>query len=633
MRYIGRDDTSIYLKCGHCKKIHTCSPLEYETEKKGICPYCQKNFHFIFFYPFKLRSFTAWLPAMLMTLFFILVVFCLSFPPLLQQYQFNRFVTTSNSLIISTFVPILGSVLSFVLSLPGLKDSETSRLNLSKALPLLLLLAEGIALIFVMNNIIETHYCSHIIVDSNTGEEQQYFGSVTGEYASGKGRLFDSQGNLIYFGEFKSDLYDGYGKKYELINTVNNTDYTQSYQCIYEGYFKDGLYNGKGREYRYDAEYTFEKNPEEFPYLYYDGEFIQGKYCGNGILYNTTEKYIGSFFDGKYNGYGTRWVLNSSSSKVYQYEGYYRDGKMDGPGKKYYPNGQILHDGIYENNKSTSGTTYYEDGSIMYKGEYSDSSYNGKGILYWQNGNVKYDGEWSNGKRHGNGTYFREDGTKLYDGGWKEDKYYGYGKSFYEDGITTQYAGRWKDGVRSGEGKEYYANGVLRYDGSWEDDKWNGYGTWYWESGNKYCEGIFKNGVLNGEATKYHENGELKYKGSFKDDVLNGYGIQYYINGNLQYEGNFKDGQWNGQGKWYWENGNLYYEGNFENGTPEGIGTTYTDEKILTYKGSFSNGNRNGQGTSYWPNGNIQYSGEFLDGEFLTGTEYSEDGELLYEIE
>lgn len=581
MRYIGRDDTSIYLKCGHCKKIHTYSPLEFETEKKGICPYCQKNFSFISFYPFKFRSFTAWLPVILMILFFVLVVFCLSFPPLLQQYQFNRFVTTSNSLIISIFVPILGSVLSFLLSLPGLKDSKNSGLNA----PLLLLFAEGITLIFVMNNIIETHYCSHTIVDSTTGEEQQYFGSLTGEYASGKGRLFNSQGNLIYYGDFKSDLYDGYGKKYELINAVNNTGYTQSYQCIYEGNFKDGLYNGRGREYRYDAEYTFEKDIKEFLHLYYDGEFIQGKYCGNGILYNTTEKYIGSFFDGKYNGYGARWVLNSDSSKVYRYEGYYRDGKMDGPGKKYFPNGQILCDGIYENNQITSGTSYYEDGNIKYKGEFNDSGYNGKGIVYWQNGNIKYDGEWLDNKRHGNGTYFREDGTKLYDGAWKEGDYYGYGKTFYEDGITTRYVGRWKSDTRSGEGTSYYENGSPQYDGSWEDGKWHGNGIWYWENGNKYCEGNFKNGTLNGDA------------------------LEYYENGNPRYEGEWKNGEWNGQGKWYWDNGNLYYEGNFENGTPKGMGT------------------------SYWQNGNIHYSGEFLDGKFLNGTEYNEDGELLYKSE
>lgn len=509
-------------------KIHTYSPLEFETEKKGICPYCQKNFSFIAFYPFKFRSFTAWLPVILMTLFFALVVFCLSFPPLLQQYQFNRFVTTSNSLIISIFVPILGSVLSFLLSLPGPKDSEHSRLNLSKATPLLLLITEVITLIFVINNIIETHYCSHTIVNPDTGEEQQYFGSVTGEYASGKGRLFNSQGNLIYYGDFKSDLYDGYGKKYELINTVNNTGYTQSYQCIYEGNFKDGLYNGQGKEYHYDAEYTFEKDTEEFPHLYYEGEFIQGKYCGNGILYNTTEKYIGSFFDGKYNGYGTQWILNSSSSKVYRYEG------------------------IYESNQSTSGTSYYEDGNIKYKGEFNNSGYNGKGILYWQNGNVKYDGEWSNNKRHGNVTCFREDGTKLYDGAWKEDSYYGYGESFYEDGITTQYVGRWNNGVRSGEGTAYYENGSLHYSGSWEDNKWNGSGIWYWESGNKYCEGIFKNGVLNGYALQYHNNGELRCEGTFKDGALNGEATKYYENGVPKYEGTYKDDLLNGYGIQYY---------------------------------------------------------------------------------
>ena len=91
-----------------------------------------------------------------------------------------------------------------------------------------------------------------------------------------------------------------------------------SMQCVYEGYFKEGVPNGKGSEYQYDEEYDFEKGKDCSPFLRYEGEFVEGKYCGTGILYDITTKYEGVFFDGKYNGYGKLWERVSDSKQTSQ---------------------------------------------------------------------------------------------------------------------------------------------------------------------------------------------------------------------------------------------------------------------------------------------------------------------------
>lgn len=575
MRYVGSNNLFTYLKCRHCKKIYAYKTARLPNQEKK-CHICGAPYRIIFFRPIRVKSIIPCLPPIMMLLFFIIIMNILSFPPFLRRLSFNRMVTTSNSLITSIFIPIIGSAISL---LPSLFSKSHRGISIS------IVLLECIASIFIINNTIESHFNSLQIENPDTHELQQYFGSVAGEYAVGAGRLFDNHGNLVYYGHFSNNLYDGYGEKYERIDTVHMNASMPSYRCVYKGDFVEGVYSGQGQEYRYDAEYTFEKENGVFPYLYYEGEFLKGKRCGHGILYGITTKYQGGFYDDKYNGYGNKWFIDSDNSKIYRMEGCYNNGSLNGRGTKYYPNGQILFTGEYEKGFGVSGTFYFDNGNIQYTGEFINSKdYNGEGILYWENGNIRYDGHWSEGSRHGDGVSYREDGTKQYDGEWVKNKHSGYGIAYYSDGISIQ------------------------YDGYWSENQWNGSGSSYWE------------------------NGTLSYKGNFSMDSRSGQGTSYHRNGNIAYKGEWANGQFSGEGEWYWATGNLYFKGDFENGNITGYGSTYNEDGTLHYTGNLSDGKQNGEGTSYWPNGNVQYSGEWLNGERSgKGREYNENGELLHE--
>lgn len=606
MRYVGLDERYTYLKCGHCKKVHAYETAELPNREKK-CDICNAPYSRILFRPVSIKSIIPWLPAILMLLFIAIIIFLLHFPPLLRQYGFNRFVTASNSLLTSISIPIVGSGISLIPSLPALKSSN---FRLNQTIPLLLVLFEVLALIFTMNNIIESRFKSLQIPNPDTYEFQEYFGSIAGEYATGSGRLFDNRGNLVYYGNFSNNLYDGYGKKYEKLNAVHNSSSKESYRCVYEGEFVAGKPSGQGKEYRYDAEYTFEKEIGKSPYLYYQGEFLDGKYCGYGTIYKVKSKYQGGFFDDDYNGYGNEWYSDSSDSKIYRMEGYYSGGALSGKGTKYYPSGQILFTGEYKDGSGIYGTFYYENGGIRYKGGVTNGrDYDGKGVFYWENGNIRYDGEWSEGSRQGTGISYREDGLKEYDGQWNKGERSGYGIAYYPDGYTIQYDGWWKEDKWDGTtGFEYSSNGKLLREGTWSKGKLNGRGSCYWE------------------------NEALRYAGNFTMGSFSGQGTLYYNNGNINYDGQWDNDQFSGEGAWYWSTGNLYFKGQFENGDITGSGDTYDENGVLTYTGDFSNGERNGSGTSYWSNGNVKYSGTWLDGKYSgEGKEYSEDGTLLHE--
>lgn len=68
----------------------------------------------------------------------------------------------------------------------------------SKSIQFVAIIAEVIILFFLINVIIENQYSSIKTVNPDTNEETQYFGNAVNKSASGKGRLFDHRGNLIY---------------------------------------------------------------------------------------------------------------------------------------------------------------------------------------------------------------------------------------------------------------------------------------------------------------------------------------------------------------------------------------------------------------------------------------------------
>lgn len=503
-----------------------------------------------------------------MTALFLVVVGIINFPLFQRNYLFNKSITALHPLFASILIPVLCSVITVVSNLSSFKKPEEEKPDSFKVRYALLvgIAVECVILVFVINFVIQTKYQSLDIKNEDTGEAQQYYGNAIGNDASGKGRLFDSQGNLIYVGGFKEGLFDGYGEKRSLVKTVRNADVAQSYQCVYKGEFKNGLPDGEGKEYSYDTVYDFEKEKFVSKYLHYEGQFVKGKHNGIGTLYNVSSKYEGSFFDNEFNGYGSYWFKDDDL--IYKVTGVYSNGELEGEAIKYFPGGSVCFDGIYENDKAVSGTTYYEDGSIRYKGGMDGENYQGEGILYWQNGEIQYDGEWKEGWRDGYGISYREDRTMQYAGYWKEGWYNSEGRLYYEDGETVKLSGNFYKDKLNGHGKEFYKNGVNRYEGEWSNGALNGEGIWYWENGNKYYEGEFVNGEVRGNGVTYTNTKEKNYEGEFANGERNGYGISFFKNGEIEYRGNWINGKFSGEGILYNEAGEVVHEGKFKDGAP-----------------------------------------------------------------
>lgn len=173
-----------------------------------------------------------------------------------------------------------------------------------------------------------------------------YYGKVKDNKPNGLGVIYlvneDGAKFIKYAGNFKKGLFEGYGMLFKIptmdkLRNVtlmyNNNEEKAKKKTNYlsvEGEFKDGLVNGKGNYFIYvcsnkeedeikdlfvgeyeiddDERITGKVKEYKYGYLYYDGEYKNSHFNGDGILYflkSKQKQYEGSFRNGKYDGKGT----------------------------------------------------------------------------------------------------------------------------------------------------------------------------------------------------------------------------------------------------------------------------------------------------------------------------------------
>lgn len=116
--------------------------------------------------------------------------------------------------------------------------------------------------------------------------------------------------------------------------------------------------------------------------------------------YSNGDQYSGEFLNGKYNGNGTYIWANGD-----RYDGEFMDGQIDGAGRLTF-----------------FGTGQYWEG-LFIQGQIS----NGSGVFYWGNSGDKFDGQWLNGKPEGTGILLHANGTSN--------------KVTYKNGVLTEQIG------------------------------------------------------------------------------------------------------------------------------------------------------------------------------------------------
>lgn len=135
----------------------------------------------------------------------------------------------------------------------------------------------------------------------------------------------------------------------------------------------------------------------------YEGEWENGQRSGQGTYtYTNGSTYVGNWVNGRKNGQGTmRWTARVGEANGDVYEGNFADGWMNGHGIMKYDNGDV-----YEGNWGVDGLRHgrgimkYANGD-MYDGNWFEDEMHGFGRMRDANGNIIHQGRWNNGKKEG----------------------------------------------------------------------------------------------------------------------------------------------------------------------------------------------------------------------------------------
>jgi len=321
----------------------------------------------------------------------------------------------------------------------------------------------------------------------------------------------------------------------------------------YNGDWKDGVFSGQGILFNDSITYV--------------GFFDRGKFNGQGkIDYITREKsnenvtlesiiltYEGSWFDNKKNGYGT---LRNLDNEIY--EGNFSDDKFNGAGKYFF----LKNLELFQKNTNT------ENRFNTYEGNFLNGAFDNEGKITFKDGFVM-SGLWKNEVFTGKGRMFLSNGSEWL-GEINENQILGEGVLRYLDGNIFE--GNIKDGKKNGFGTFKYTDGSV-YKGEWSNNDINGQGIFIFKNGTIW-NGTWKDG-LPFDKGQVDFPGFGKYQGEWsgeitKDDYLsffiNGFGIMKYSNGSV-YEGYWKRNLRHGKGKYLLTNGSKqegeFYYNNF----------------------------------------------------------------------
>jgi antitoxin component YwqK of YwqJK toxin-antitoxin module len=290
---------------------------------------------------------------------------------------------------------------------------------------------------------------------------------------------------------FTDDKMNGYFKEYSTKGSlVNTTKYVNG----------DKQVNAPELA-KLDVKTTYyEKGGVRFTATYKDGvaEGIQREFSPDG-------KVIGAkvFVAGVLTGEG---ILDTA-------------GRMQGPWKEYFANGQLQSQGEYLNSKRIGDWVfYYPNGKIEQKGKYDKKGKaQGAWKWYYESGNILREENYRNNLQDGLMTEYSDDGKVITKGEYVDGQKEG---PWMMELAEYREEGSYKNGMRDGEWKHYFTeNGKLRFVGKFIDGVPDGTQTYYYLNGKERQTGKYIGGLKEGEWKFYDETGLLFLTILFKNDV------------------------------------------------------------------------------------------------------------------
>jgi len=196
--------------------------------------------------------------------------------------------------------------------------------------------------------------------------------------------------------------------------------------------------------------------------------------------------------------------INQSDSK----------GRKQGHWIRKYPNGNVMYDGIFRDDKPTGEfKRYYENSGLKSVLVFDNTGREASAVLYYQNGLPASRGKYVNQLKEGKWQYFSSTNKDVLisEAYYSGDKINGLSVKYYPDGTIAEKI-NYKNDVRHGEWTKYYPDGSLTMKTSYINGKLDGRFEAFFENGKPELSGQYKNDIREGLWIIYKKDGAQRFR-------------------------------------------------------------------------------------------------------------------------
>jgi len=207
-----------------------------------------------------------------------------------------------------------------------------------------------------------------------------------------------------------------------------------------------------------------------------------------------------------------------------------KDGKKQGHWIKEYPNGKIMYDGYFTDDKPAGEfRRYYEDRALKSVLVFSKNGTEAMATLYYQNGLTASTGKYVNQLKEGKWRFYSvtEKDLLISEAEYSGDKRNGLLVNYYPEGKAAEKLW-YKNDMKHGECLKYYPDGTLTLKTNYTNNRLNGKFEAFFENGKPEMFGQYKDNLRVGQWIIYWKDGRMRFKTEYVAGVPDNRNIDIY---------------------------------------------------------------------------------------------------------
>jgi antitoxin component YwqK of YwqJK toxin-antitoxin module len=184
-------------------------------------------------------------------------------------------------------------------------------------------------------------------------------------------------------------------------------------------------------------------------------------------------------------------------------------GLRQGPWQRSYPNGRLMYEGTFLNDKPVGEwRRYHENGQLRAV------------LVHGSSDSVR-------------ARLFDERARLVAEGMYLGEKKLGIWKYYSDDRLISEET--FEDGVKLGKARLFYADGRVLEESEWQNGLRHGAYRALFPSGNPFLECVYRNGMRNGFCISYFPSGSMEVDAFYSDDLPDGEWKYYTEQGQIRY--------------------------------------------------------------------------------------------------